>query len=152
MGWSWSSRGTDELSYPGWSLGPSVFSSLVYFKLGERWCHPRVTDKETDAKTDWDPCLRARTLEGAPRTGPTDLPYRQWLWEVQGKEVGEELTEKGMWRKLTQENQGKMFGTHSEAVRSTVWQERKETGEARTEQRQELTEEGPPALLPGAPV
>ena len=84
-GWSWSSRGTDELPYPGWSLGPSVFTHLVYFKLGERWCHPHVTEKKTDAKTDWDPCLRARTLEGAPRTGPGDLPYRQWLWEVQAE-------------------------------------------------------------------
>lgn len=43
----------------------------------------RVTDKETDAKTDWDPCLRARTLEGLEdRAG---LPYRQWLWEVQAE-------------------------------------------------------------------
>ena len=66
--------------------------------------------------------------------------------------MGERLTEKGLWKKPAQENQGKMFGTNSEAVRSPVWQERKETGEARTEQRQELTEEGPPPLLPGAPV
>lgn len=67
------------------------------------------------------------------------------------KEVGAGLTEKGTWKKPAQEHQGEMFGTSSEAVRSPVRQGRKETGETRTEQRQELTEEGPPTLLPGAP-
>ena len=69
----------------GGHLGQVFLHSLFTLNGGERWYYPRVTDKETDAKTDWDPGLRARTLEGAPRTEPSDLPSRQWLWDVQAE-------------------------------------------------------------------
>ena len=103
------------------------FTCLVYFKLYE------VSDAIPifqAKKLMLELILRARMLVQAPRTGPSDLRYRQGLWELRAERKWRQSSqERKLWRKLAQDHQGEMSATSSETVRSPVWQERKEMGD-----------------------